>query len=182
MAAPKRKQDSKTASYSAASKKPKFGKEPDKPKSTEGKKDAGIKKSKKPVTAAKSSLKCMSLSVESDSDELSDGDEAFEEIKDDGSENDEEVDNAGKGDEMDVSRAPNRNGTGCKWSIYLALSCFCVVELKLIQLVFCSFKIKRIARRAETSCGRTQTGQTSREHPYSWKENMGANKKTTTTC
>lgn len=110
MAAPKRKQDK--ASYPVASKKPKFGKESNKPKkSTAGKKYSKTK-TKTPVTIAKPSPKRTALSVESDSDELDDGD-AFEEIKDDGSEDEKE----GEGDEMDIEETPKGNsegGTGCE--------------------------------------------------------------------
>lgn len=110
MAASKRKQD-KTSSYPVASKKPKFGKESDKSKSA-GKKDVEFKKSKKP---AKPVPKRTALSVESDSDELDDDDEALKEIKDDGSEGEEEVEEDG----MDIDEASKENGdgqSGCEFS------------------------------------------------------------------
>lgn len=103
MAASKRKQD-KTSGHPVASKKPKFGKESDKSKSA-SKKDVEFKKSKKP---AKPVPKRTALSVESDSDELDDDDEALKEIKDDGSEGEEEVVEDG----MDIDEVSKENGDG----------------------------------------------------------------------
>lgn len=106
MAAFKRKQD-KTSGHPIASKKPKFGKESDKSKSA-SKKDVEFKKPAKPVP------KRTALSVESDSDELDDDDEALKEIKDDGSEGEEEAE-----DGMDIDEASKENGdgqSGCEFS------------------------------------------------------------------
>lgn len=109
MVVPKRKQD-KISTYPVASKKPKFGKELEKPKSAAGKKDVEFKKSKKP---AKPLPKRTVLSAESDSDELDD-DGALE-IKDDGSEGEEEAEKDG----MDIDQPSKENGdgqSGCEWS------------------------------------------------------------------
>lgn len=114
MAAPKRKQDKATTTYPAATKRPKYGKEADKPKksTSASKKDVGVKKSKKP---AKPAPKPTTLSVESDSDELGD-DEAFGGIKDDGSGAENEVE---EDDEMSVDGKPEKSTgdgqTGCRW-------------------------------------------------------------------
>lgn len=100
MVVSKRKQD-KIGGYPVASKKPKFGKELEKPKSAAGKKDVEFKKSKKP---AKPLPKRTVLSVESDSDELDDDGDL--EIKDDGSEGEEEEDG------MDIDQPSKENADG----------------------------------------------------------------------
>lgn len=113
MVVSKRKQD-KTSGHPVASKKPKSGKELEKPKSAASTKDVELKKSKKP---AKPLPKRTVLSAESDSDELGDDEDGALEIKDDGSEGEAEAE--AEEDSMDIDQPSKENGdgqSGCEWS------------------------------------------------------------------